>query len=285
QVLARAHRPGHDMDARLEPDARHPDRLLDPVLLVDDEFLRQDVEHLLIGRQRDRPRRVDHALDVALSDLPRPDGDDPVAVEALDVAACGAGDDRPDLARRHQLGFLDGLPDRLDGPVHVVDDTLAESARRRGADADDVRALSGDLGDDDADLVRADVEADEERVLLRHAGQVRCTDRVGTVPRVRTITSSLKTRLTPAIWVSRPDHSFKTAGSRASRASKWPQPISIGTAGRTGSTTSPRVRSTWTSETASSEPAPRPATRRSASARRSARGPDGSPSRSSTPDT
>ncbi len=50
---------------RLEPHARHADRLADAFLVVDDEFLRQDVEDLLVGRDRDRLRRVDHALDVA----------------------------------------------------------------------------------------------------------------------------------------------------------------------------------------------------------------------------
>jgi hypothetical protein len=32
---------------------------------VDDEFLRQHVQDLLVGRDRHRARRVDHALDVA----------------------------------------------------------------------------------------------------------------------------------------------------------------------------------------------------------------------------
>jgi hypothetical protein len=38
------------VDARLEAHARHADRLADPFLPVDDEFLRQDVENLLVGR-------------------------------------------------------------------------------------------------------------------------------------------------------------------------------------------------------------------------------------------
>jgi hypothetical protein len=57
---------------RLETHAGHADRLADAFLVVDDEFLRQDVQDLLVGRDRHRARRVDHALDVALARPRRP---------------------------------------------------------------------------------------------------------------------------------------------------------------------------------------------------------------------
>ena len=53
-----------DVHARLEAHARHADRLLDAVLIVDDELLRQHVQDVLVDRQRDGARRVEHALDV-----------------------------------------------------------------------------------------------------------------------------------------------------------------------------------------------------------------------------
>ena len=57
------------MDLGLETHTRHTDRFADPFLAVDDEFLRQDMQDLLVGRNRDRSRSVDHAIHVARADL------------------------------------------------------------------------------------------------------------------------------------------------------------------------------------------------------------------------
>ena len=59
----------------------------------------------------------------------------------------------------------------VDGGLEVDDHALAQALGLRLADADDVEApLVGDLGHDRADLVGADVEADDVAVLLlRHA--------------------------------------------------------------------------------------------------------------------
>ena len=46
-----------------------PERLLDAVLVVDDELLRQDVDDLAVERDGDRLGRVDDAGDVRLADL------------------------------------------------------------------------------------------------------------------------------------------------------------------------------------------------------------------------
>ena len=69
-VLRGAVGAGDDVHLGLEAHARHADRLADAFLAVDDEFLRQDVQDLLVGRDRHGPRRVDHALDVAGASLP-----------------------------------------------------------------------------------------------------------------------------------------------------------------------------------------------------------------------
>ena len=105
-----------------------PDRVLDAALVVDHEFLGQDVEHLAIGRQRDRARRFEHALDVARRDLAAPHRDHAVHVEALDVAAGRSRDHAADLAAGHQLGLVDGLADRLDRGVDVDHGALLEPA-------------------------------------------------------------------------------------------------------------------------------------------------------------
>ena len=79
---------GHDVDARLEPHPGHADRLLDAVLVVDDELLRQDVEHLAVRRAaRPRGPRRSRARRRPARDLAVLHRHHAVAVEALDVAA------------------------------------------------------------------------------------------------------------------------------------------------------------------------------------------------------
>src|SRR5256712_13479184 len=92
-----------------------------------------------------------------------------MAVEALDVAARRAGDHAADLAGGHQLGLLDRPADRLHRLLDVDDDALAEPARRRRPDTDDLDTALRHLGDDHADLVGAYIETDHERALPGHA--------------------------------------------------------------------------------------------------------------------
>ena len=172
-VLRRALGARDDVDLGLEPHARHADGLADAVLRVDDEFLRQDVQDLLVRRDRDGTRGVDHALDVARHHFLVADRDDAVRVEAAHVAAGDACEDRMDLAAGHQLGFLDRALDRLHGRVDVDDDAALQAARRMRAHAHDFDdSLGGQLADDRHDFRRADVESDDQVSfwLSRHRG-------------------------------------------------------------------------------------------------------------------
>ena len=103
QVLAVALRRGDDMDARFQPHPGHPDRIAHALLVVDRELLRQDVQYLAIERNRDRARRVDHALDVARADFAAAHRDDTVAVEPAHVRAGFAYHRR---AHAHARGLL-----------------------------------------------------------------------------------------------------------------------------------------------------------------------------------
>src|SRR5262249_18337912 len=103
--------------------------------------------------------------------------DDAMAVEALHVCTGDAGIHAVDLTAGHKLRFRDGLANRLDSGIDVDDHTLAEAARRRRPDADDLHPpatvpppgpVLPDLGDDGRDLVRPNVEADDQRRTLRH---------------------------------------------------------------------------------------------------------------------
>ena len=91
-VLRGRHRAGHDVHLDFQAHAAHAERLAHVLLAVDDEFLVEDVQDLLVGGDVDRLRGLDHAVDVELRDLAVLDRDHAVRVEAADVAAGDAGD-------------------------------------------------------------------------------------------------------------------------------------------------------------------------------------------------
>ena len=95
------------------------------------------------------------------------DRDHAPRVEAADVGARDAHVGGADLHPGHQLGLLDHALDGVDGGLEVDDHALAQALGLGLADADDVEAaLVGDLGHDRADLVGADVQADDVAVFL-----------------------------------------------------------------------------------------------------------------------
>ena len=130
------------------------------------------------------------------ADLARLDRHHAVAVEAADVAAARAHHDAVDLAVGHQLGLADGALDRLHGGVDVDHDAALQALRRRGAEADHVRAVVLHRGDQHRRLVRAEVEPDVDRLLARHRAQLTPCD--GS-QRATTVRGSLRSTL-PARW-------------------------------------------------------------------------------------
>ncbi len=94
EILAVALSGRDDMDARLEPHARHPDRIAHAFLLIDGELLRQHVQDLAIERNRDCAGRIDYPIDVARADLAAAHRDDAVAVEPANMRTRDADDDR-----------------------------------------------------------------------------------------------------------------------------------------------------------------------------------------------
>jgi len=140
-------------------------------LRVDDEFLRQDVQDLLVRGYRDRTRRVDDALHVAGGHFLLADGDDAVRVEAAHVTARDPGEHRVDLAAGHELGLLHGALNRLHRRVDVDDHALLQAARGVRAEPHDLdRPVRSQLPDDRHHLGGADVEPHDEVpfVLLSH---------------------------------------------------------------------------------------------------------------------
>ncbi len=162
-VLGRADRARNHVDPGLQPHPAHADRLADPLLVIDDEFLGQDVEDLLIGGNRHRPGRIDHPVHVRLGHLPFLDGGDAVGVETADMATRDAGMDGVNFAARHELRLFHRPLDGLHGGLDIHHDALLDAPRWMGADADDLDPLvvlhfahqGGNLG-------RADIQPDQE---------------------------------------------------------------------------------------------------------------------------
>ena len=165
-VLRRAVRTRDDVHLGFQAHPRHADRIADPFLPVDDEFLRQHVEDPLVGGYGHRLGRLDHVLDVGVRDLAVADRDHAVGVQAPDVAAGDAGVDRVDLAAGHQLGLLDRALDGLHGRFDVDDHALLQAARGLRAQADDLdRSLGRELADQRDHLGGADVQSHDHGPL------------------------------------------------------------------------------------------------------------------------
>ncbi len=164
-VLGRRDQAGDDVDVGLEPDAAHADRVGDAVLAVDDELLGQHVQDLAVGRHGHVLGVLQQAEHVVAVDLAARDRDHAAALEALDVVAGDADDDRLGLDARGVLGRRDRLFDGLDGLVDVDDDAAVEPFGLGDADAADVDPpeVVG-ARDDGADLGGADVDADDDAV-------------------------------------------------------------------------------------------------------------------------
>ena len=164
-VLRRGHRAGHDVHLHLQAHARHADRLAHVFLAVDDEFLAQHVQDLLVGRNVDRAGGLDRAVDVEHADLAVLHRDHPRGIEAPDVAAGDADESRADLAVGHQLGFLERALDRGHRRLDVDHDALFQAFRFVRAHAQDVERL----GHQARHLRGADVQRDHQvLVFLRH---------------------------------------------------------------------------------------------------------------------
>lgn len=137
-VLCRADRAGDDVHLHFQADAAHADRLAHVLLAIDDEFLREDVQDLLVGRDVDRLGGLDHARHVGRRDLLVLDRHHAARVEAADVAAGDAREDLADLAVGHQLRFFERFLDRLDGRLDVDDHAFLQPLGLGLAHADDL---------------------------------------------------------------------------------------------------------------------------------------------------
>ena len=75
------------MHVRLKPHPGHTERMLDPGLIIDHEPLRQNMDDLLVRRDRHRPGCIHHSINIFMPDLAMLNRDQPVTVEPLYMAA------------------------------------------------------------------------------------------------------------------------------------------------------------------------------------------------------
>ena len=154
------HRAGDDVDFDFKPHAAHAHRFTHVFLAVDDEFLRQDMQDLLIHRDVDGACGLDHAINVKLRNLAIFDGDHAVRVEAFDVRTGNTGDDVTNFHVRHQFSLFQRALNTGDRGFDVDHYAFFQSARRVLANAQHLEAsLVGDLGDNRDDLRGADIES------------------------------------------------------------------------------------------------------------------------------
>ena len=71
QILRRARRGGHNVHAHFKPRGHHAHRILHARLIVENEFLRQQMQNFAIGGQRHGAGLVHRLADFVAADFPR----------------------------------------------------------------------------------------------------------------------------------------------------------------------------------------------------------------------
>ncbi|KAG1201494.1 hypothetical protein G6F35_012282 [Rhizopus arrhizus] len=160
----RAH---HQVGVHFQAYAGHADRVADAFLrIVQHVLARNRMQDLLVGRDRHRLGRVQHAIQVAPGHFTVADRHDARRILALHVVAGDRGVHRADLAAGHQLGFFHRALDRLHGRFDIHHHAALEPARLVRADADHFdRVARRILAHQRHHLGGADVQANDQRFV------------------------------------------------------------------------------------------------------------------------
>ena len=162
-VLNSSDTAGDDVHVRFHAHTRHADRIIDAVLTVHDEFLRNHMNNAAVRGQRHALGILQQTIHVLECDFVfrTADGDDTTALEALDVVAGNADIHRAHLDTGLPLGVGDGLLYGADGFINVRDRSTGHPLVLRLADAENVDAFIRVFRCDHCtDLGRPDVESD-----------------------------------------------------------------------------------------------------------------------------
>ena len=166
-VIQGGDRTGDDVDLAFETHPVDAHRVLDAVLAVNQKILHQGVDHLPVGGNGHGAGRVDDPVHVRRGHFPILDGDDPLAVDHLGLAAADAGINRADFAVGHDLRLFHGLANGPHGILDVDHHPFAQAACGGGAaQAHDLHLVFPHFSHHGADLGGADVQTNDE--LLGH---------------------------------------------------------------------------------------------------------------------
>ena len=116
------------MHFHFQTHTAHTQGLTHIFLAVDNEFLRQDVQDLLISRNIHGARSFNHALYIGLRHFFVFNRHHAVRIDALDVTAGNPGIHLANFAIRHQLRFFQGTLNRIHRRFDIHHHALLQAA-------------------------------------------------------------------------------------------------------------------------------------------------------------
>ena len=130
-VLRGARRGSHHVNPHLEPRRHHSQGIVYARLIVEDEFLRQQMQNFAVGGQGNRARLIHRQLDLIASNLTRPcaQTDAAVAVDSANMSTTDADDCVLHGRAGDIFRGLHGSLNRRHCLFEFNDHTLARSAR------------------------------------------------------------------------------------------------------------------------------------------------------------
>src|SRR5215469_13639226 len=153
-VLRGAGSGGDHVDAYFESRGHHAEGIMHPGLVVEDEFLGQQVQYFAIGGERDGAGLVDGEADFLAGNFPRAgsEANPAMGVHAADVRPGNTQQRVFDGGTQGVFGLLDGLLDGSNRLVEIDDDAFAGAARVGDAVSPVAQAMVGDFHDQRAGL-------------------------------------------------------------------------------------------------------------------------------------
>src|SRR5690606_10424178 len=118
---------GHNMHAHFQAQAAHPNGFTYIFLRIDNEFLGQHMQHLLVSRNIDRFGCFDNTGDIGGGNFFVLYSHHAAGIETGDVAAGDAGINLANLAVSHQLCLFQCALDRVDGGFDIDHNAFTHS--------------------------------------------------------------------------------------------------------------------------------------------------------------
>ena len=157
------------MYPRIQPDTAHPDRFPHTQLCINDVVLNDGMQDFMIGRNIDCLCSFDSTVNVCLRDFTVFNFDHALRIKAADVVARNTCGNMSNLGIRHQLGFIDRLPDGLNGGIYIGNHACTQAAGNRLSQTDNVDfVVILDFADQRQDFRCTDIQYADISFLLFH---------------------------------------------------------------------------------------------------------------------